>query len=126
MREAAGAGAPNAFIAGSPSRHLLGLIADKWVFLTLAALAGGPKRYTQLAHRLSGVSPKMLTQTLRKLEAAGLIDREVVISVPVQVTYSLTGLGESLTQIAEDLKYWSESSAEQVGQHQAEYAKRTS
>jgi DNA-binding HxlR family transcriptional regulator len=100
----------NAFLASCPSRQLLDRISDKWVALILAALAkvaraapapvvpAGPRpmRYSELSRKLAGVSQKMLTQSLRSLERDGVITRTVTASVPVTVTYELTGLGLSL------------------------------
>ena len=96
------------YLATCPSRRLLDRIADKWVTLVLSALVDGPLRYSELAHRIAGVSQKMLTQTLRALERDGLITREVTPSVPVRVDYELTPLGESLRQRMALLKEWAE------------------
>ena len=89
----------DAFLAACPSRKLLDRISDKWVTLILCALgnAGEPRamRYSELSRLLAGVSQKMLTQTLRSLERDGLITRTATPTVPVTVTYELTGLGLS-------------------------------
>src|SRR6187401_850310 len=86
----------DAFLAGCPSRQLLDRIADKWVALVLAALGSdGPS---------PGVSQKMLTQTLRSLERDGLVTRTVTPTVPVTVTYELTGLGLSLQNVMGGIK----------------------
>jgi len=102
----------DAFLKNCPSRQLLARISDKWVALILAALssneasgrrgkAGAPRslRYSELSRRLSGVSQKMLTQTLRSLERDGLLTRTVTPTVPVTVTYELTELGSSLQNV---------------------------
>src|SRR6478736_2025033 len=84
----------DAFIRSCPTNQLLDRISDKWVSLVVAALAlaHGPLRYSDLGRRLAGVSPKMLTQTLRSLERDGIITRTVTPSVPVRVDYELTPL----------------------------------
>src|ERR1700689_3835746 len=112
----------DAYLANCPSRQLLDRISDKWVALILAALGGaGPHqpshanagepqsmRYSELSRRLAGVSQKMLTQTLRSLERDGLLIRTVTPTVPVTVTYELTGLGLSLHQMMRGIKTWAE------------------
>jgi DNA-binding HxlR family transcriptional regulator len=73
---------------------MLDLLANKWSALALGALEDGAQRFGALRARLQGVSPKVLTQTLRRLEEHGLIDRQVYAEVPARVEYSLTPLGE--------------------------------
>lgn len=102
------------FLAQCPTRGLFGIINDKWVGLLLAALADGPQRYGQLAAKVAGISPKMLTQTLRTLERDGLISRSVTPSVPVRVDYELTTTGQSLMVAMLTLKTWAESHFDDV------------
>ena len=112
----------NAFLAVCPSQKLLDRISDKWVTLILTALGTGPEcsgdpralRYSELARTLAGVSPKMLTQTLRSLELDGLISRTVTPTVPVTVSYELTALGLSLLEIIRGLKGWAEMHMDEV------------
>ncbi|HEY0239063.1 MAG TPA: helix-turn-helix domain-containing protein, partial [Friedmanniella sp.] len=108
----------NAFLAVCPSRQLLDRIGDKWVTLVLCALGGDDEprsmRYSELARQLVGVSQKMLTQTLRALERDGLVTRDVVATVPVTVSYTLTDLGLSLCQTVRGLKDWAESNMDDV------------
>jgi DNA-binding HxlR family transcriptional regulator len=124
----------NAFLAGCPSRQLLDRISDKWVALILAALGSdGPRRgtscvgepramrYSELSRRLAGVSQKMLTQTLRSLERDGLITRTVTPTVPVTVTYELTGLGLSLQYVMRGIKEWAETHMDEVLANREEY-----
>ena len=91
-----------------PSRQLLDRIGDAWSVLIVASLAGGSQRYTQLAHRIPGISPKMLTQTLRALERDGLVTRTVHPVVPPRVDYALTSLGRSLLGLVDALQKWAE------------------
>jgi DNA-binding HxlR family transcriptional regulator len=112
----------NAFLAVCPSQKLLDRISDKWVTLILTALGSGPEctgdpramRYSELARTLAGVSPKMLTQTLRSLELDGLVSRTATPTVPVTVTYELTELGLSLLGVIRGLKAWAESNMDEV------------
>jgi DNA-binding HxlR family transcriptional regulator len=111
----------DAFLAQCPSRQLLDRISDKWVALVLAALERGPRRYSELARTIAGVSQKMLTQTLRTLERDGLVTRTVTATVPVTVTYELTELGRSLQVVITGLKTWAESHMDQVLAARATY-----
>ena len=118
----------DAFLAGCPSRQLLDRLSDKWVTLVLAALgSGGPRpdgagctgepramRYSELSRQLAGVSQKMLTQTLRSLERDGLVTRTVTPTVPVTVSYELTGLGLSLFATVRAVKAWAEAHMDDV------------
>lgn len=117
----------DAFLAGCPSRRLLDRISDKWVALVLAALGddcvGEPRsmRYSELSRRLAGVSQKMLTQTLRSLERDGLLTRTVTPTVPVTVTYELTGLGLSLHDVMRGIKAWAETHMDEVLANREQY-----
>ena len=96
------------YARGCPSRDLLDRIGDKWTVLVLGELGKhGACRFTQLRKQLSGVSEKMLTQTLRALERDGLVTRTVYPSVPVRVEYALTPLGHTLREPLKMLTEWS-------------------
>ena len=84
------------FDADCPSRPILDQIANKWSMLVLAVLSDEPYRFNAIRRRLAGVTQKALTQTLRRLERNGLIERRVIPSSPVGVEYSITPLGRSL------------------------------
>jgi len=94
---------------------------SKWVNLTLAALQDGPERYNALARRIAGISPKMLTQTLRTLERDGLVERTLTPSVPVQVDYRLTPLGRDLLGVVLGLKSWAEANIATIHRTRADY-----
>ncbi|MFD4601018.1 winged helix-turn-helix transcriptional regulator [Streptomyces sp. NPDC058464] len=104
----------DAFIRACPTNQLLDRISDKWVSLVVCALAPGPMRYSELARKIAGVSPKMLTQTLRSLERDGILARTVTPSVPVRVDYELTPLGLSLSLLVAGVKDWAETHIEEV------------
>jgi len=97
-----------------PSRQILDRIGDTWSVLVVVMLADGSHRYSELAKRIHGVSPKMLTQTLRGLERDGLISRVVHPVVPPRVDYALTELGKSLYSLVEGLEKWAESHIDDV------------
>lgn len=104
----------DAFIRNCPTNQLLDRISDKWVSLVVSALADGPMRYSDLGRRIAGVSPKMLTQTLRALERDGILTRTVTPSVPVRVDYALTPLGSSLSTLLSAVKDWAENHFDEV------------
>ena len=88
------------FLADCPARTTLDLVADTWSVVAVVALGRGPARYTELQERIGGISKKMLTQTLRKLERDGLVTRTLYPQVPPRVEYEITPLGrELLSQI---------------------------
>jgi DNA-binding HxlR family transcriptional regulator len=91
-------------------------IGSKWAILIIYALAQGTKRYSQLQQMIKGVSPKMLIQNLRKLEACGLVRRVVYPVVPPQVDYSLTPLGETLLDPLAMLYVWAENHVHELNQ----------
>jgi DNA-binding HxlR family transcriptional regulator len=104
----------NVYDRSCPSRQVLDRIGDAWSVLVVSSLADGPLRYTELAARVGGVSPKMLTQTLRGLERDGLLSRTVHPVVPPRVDYELTELGCSLLGVVAALEEWAESHIEAV------------
>jgi len=106
------------------SRQVLDRIGDTWSVLIVAALAGGPLRYSQVAARIDGISPKMLTQTLRALERDGLISRTVFPVVPPRVDYALTDLGSNLLDLVKALTVWSEEHISDVLAARAAYDTR--
>jgi DNA-binding HxlR family transcriptional regulator len=116
----------DAFLAACPSRQVLARISDKWVTLILVALAGGPLRYSDLGRIITGVSQKMLTQTLRALERDGLVARAVTASVPVRVDYQLTPLGDSLMPAVNAVKAWAEEHISEIEASRTAYDQQAS
>ena len=90
------------------SREVLDRIADKWTALIIHVLSSGTKRHNELRRKISGVSQKMLTQTLRSLENDGIVNRRIYPVVPPMVEYSLTPLGRSLIEPLEAICRWAE------------------
>jgi len=111
----------DAFIRSCPTNQLLDRISDKWVSLVVSALAAGSMRYSDLGRKIAGVSPKMLTQTLRSLERDGIVSRTVTPSVPVRVDYELTPLGRSLSGLLSAVKDWAEAHIEEVNEARTRY-----
>lgn len=95
-----------------PQRRIHYVLNGKWTSMVLYALGHGAMRTGQLERALPGVSKKMLTQTLREVEAAGLVRREVFNVVPPKVEYSLTPLGETFMEPLRALYDWAASNGE--------------
>ncbi len=92
-----------------PCRDILDLVASKWSALIIGRLEEKPHRFGELRRAVPGITQKMLTQTLRKLEQDGLVHREVLVQKrPPQVEYSLTDLGMSVTGPLKALRHWTE------------------
>jgi DNA-binding HxlR family transcriptional regulator len=100
--------------AACPMRSALDRIADKWTALIIGLLAERPHRFGELRRRIDGISQKMLTQTLRSLERAGLVARRAEATVPVTVEYSLTPLGATLVGPLEAIRVWAEAHIDEV------------
>ena len=109
------------FAAGD---HLTARIADKWTVLVLGLLENGPLRFSALRREIEGVSQKMLTQTLRKLERDGLVNRTVFPVVPPHVEYALTDLGRTLLDPINAIRFWAEENMAEVAQAQQQYDQR--
>ena len=92
--------------ANCPVEATLDMIGGKYKALILWQLSQGKLRYSQLRDRLGTITPKILTNQLRELEANCLIHREVFPIVPPKVEYSLTELGQSLMPILVAMRDW--------------------
>jgi DNA-binding HxlR family transcriptional regulator len=86
------------FLRYPGSAIVIALLADKWTIPVIHALGGGTKRSSELKKSLPGVSQKMLTQTLRRLEQHGLLQRTLHAAVPPRVEYTLTTMGTSINE----------------------------
>src|SRR3546814_20197774 len=82
------------FVATCPTRPILDQVADKWSMMILTVLER-PTRFNEIKRQLEGVTQRVLTQTLRRLERSGLVERRILPTSPVGVEYSLTSLGAS-------------------------------
>lgn len=83
----------NVLAADCPSRGILGHLTNRWGTLVMVALATGPHRFAELRRKVGGVSERMLSQTLKDLEADGFVLRTAHEVVPPHVDYELTALG---------------------------------
>jgi DNA-binding HxlR family transcriptional regulator len=108
------------FAVDCPSRPILDQIADKWTMMALAVLEN-PTRFNEIKRRLAGVTQRVLTQTLRRLERNGMITRRVIPTSPIGVEYALTPLGESLREPFGRLYDWTVEHAALIQAAQEEY-----
>jgi DNA-binding HxlR family transcriptional regulator len=95
---------------------LLELLAGKWTLPVIHALDAGPERFGELRRNLHGINPKVLVQTLRKLQECGIVERVVYPAVPLHVEYSLTELGRSSTGPLHSVLSWLETTSLPAGQ----------
>ena len=108
-----------------PSRRLLDRIGDRWTVLIVGALDSGPRRFTEIATQVDGISQKMLTQTLRSLERDGFVARTAYPVVPPHVEYELTELGRSLQDPLQALERWAVENMDGVVARQDAYDSRS-
>ncbi len=109
------------YSACCPTRMVLDHVADKWAGLILMLLAAGSARFNELRRRVDGISPKVLSQVLKRLERDGLLTRHVFATVPVTVEYRITPLGRTLHAAIEPLVLWAEEHIDAVLAAQAAY-----
>ena len=103
------------FSSDCPSRVVLDHVTSKWGTLVILALAEGePLRWSELRRRAEGVSEKMLAQTLRTLEADGLVHRDAQPVIPPRVDYSLTDRGAELAALLLPLFGWVVANADAI------------
>ena len=105
----------NVYAENCPCRALLDLISNKWSALVIGMLdERGAVRFSELQSALPGVGSKMLTQTLRRLEATSLVERAVYAEVPPRVEYTLSELGRSAAVPLGQIRAWAEEHIDQV------------
>lgn len=89
-----------------PVATTVGLIGSKWKLLIMRNLLVRPWRFNELQKSLDGISQKVLTDSLRSMEADGIITRTVYPEVPPRVEYALSELGESMRPIIKSMEAW--------------------
>ncbi len=97
----------------------ISLIDGKWKAVILHHLQDGPLRFSEIRRRAGDVTPRMLTNQLRELEADGLVERTVFAQVPPRVDYCLSPRGRSLTPIIEALRTWGETNMDLFARRRA-------
>ena len=96
-----------------PSRVALDRIGDRWTALIVGLLEDGPRRFGEIRNAM-GISPKVLTQTLRTLERDGLVERSAYPEIPPRVEYSLTPLGLTLREPLAAIRDWAETHIHEI------------
>lgn len=109
---------PRVAVGDSPEcrivRETLSQLGDKWTFLVVLALSTGTMRFNALQRAVVGISHRMLTVTLRKLERDGLVERTLYPEVPPRTDYSLTSLGSSFIAPVMAVANWAISANPQI------------
>jgi len=104
----------NPYDPNCPTRQLLDVIGDRWTVLIVGALEERTRRFSELRALIRGISPKVLTQSLRTLERDGILRRHIFAEVPPRVEYSLTDLGRELIEPIVALRAWAETHIERI------------
>lgn len=89
-----------------PVATTVALIGSKWKLLIMRNLLARPWRFNELKRDLAGISQKVLTDSLRSMEADGIITRTVYPEVPPRVEYALSELGESMRPVIRSMEEW--------------------
>jgi DNA-binding HxlR family transcriptional regulator len=97
-----------------PSRVVLHRLGARWTVFVVNALEHGPKRFVELKNHIQGVTPKVLTETLRTLERDGLVARTDYEENPPRVEYELTELGRSLLEPLRAVRRWAEAHVPEI------------
>jgi DNA-binding HxlR family transcriptional regulator len=106
-----------------PIRNVLSRIGDRWSLLVLMTLQGNehPMRFRALCKAIPDVSQKMLTSTLRELEADDLVSRKVYPEIPLRVEYKLTERGVTLIPLLNQLVSWALENMEAIVKHRKKF-----
>lgn len=102
------------FSVGCPSREVMRHVTSSWGVLSLIALQAGTHRFSDLRRKISGVSERMLAQTLTALAHEGLVERNALPVVPPHVEYTLTPLGRQAARRVATLANWIEENLEPI------------
>lgn len=105
---------PDAFLKACPSREVMARLGEKWTMLLIVALEHGPLRFGELRRKLEGISQKVLTQTLQRLETFSLIERTQFNERTIRVEYQLSPRGRALLPLVRALKQWAEDHTVEV------------
>ncbi|MHC5906340.1 winged helix-turn-helix transcriptional regulator [Streptomyces sp. S6] len=100
---------PDMFHPACPSADVPFKVGDKWSGMVVRCLEAGPRRFTELRVPLRGVTPKVLSETLRAMERDGFLSRTAYDENPPRVEYALTPLGRTLLPLLDAAQAWSEA-----------------
>lgn len=105
-----------------PVRNVIARFGNKWALLTVLIIGEqGVVRFNELSRLIPDVSSRVLSSTLRTLEADGFIDRKVYAVVPPKVEYRLTEVGESILPLIQQLTEWAQTNMKKVISHRKDY-----
>ena len=96
---------------------VLASVGDKWTIMVVGALSKGTLRYNEIQRRVGGISQRMLTLTLKRLETDGIVTRTLFPCVPPRVDYELTELGQTLRGALVPLHRWASKNKEAIGRN---------
>lgn len=114
---------PGSIIEMCPIRNVVARFGNKWSLLVLLVIGEQEVvRFNELSRLIPDVSSRVLSSTLRTLEADGLIDRKVYAVVPPKVEYRLTESGRSLLPLIRQLTEWAQANMKSVVEHRRRYA----
>tara|TARA_R110002020_G_scaffold110733_1_gene255799 strand:- start:133 stop:528 length:396 start_codon:yes stop_codon:yes gene_type:complete len=105
-----------------PLADVLGRIGTRWTIYVIIALTQGPMRFSEVKRQVAGISQKMLTQTLRDLEADGLVTRTVTPIIPPRVDYELTEMGMELRRPLAAVADWTIRHSPAIARSRTRYA----
>jgi len=109
-----------------PIRDVIGRLGDKWSLLVLVTLHQHNRlRFSEIHRNVDDISQRMLTVTLRSLEADGLISRHIYPEVPPRVEYQLTDTGESLIPHVRSLVNWALENMPSIVKNRRQYETST-
>lgn len=109
-----------------PVRNVIARFGNKWALLTVLIIGEqGVVRFNELSRLIPDVSSRVLSSTLRTLEADGFIDRKVYAVVPPKVEYRLTEVGKSLLPLIRQLTEWAQTNMKRVMNHRKEFEEAT-
>jgi len=109
-----------------PIRQVLDRFGDKWSILIIELLSHyGKLRFSEIGHRIGDISQKMLTTTLRSLEADGLINRQFYPEIPPRVEYELSDLGKSLVPHIQQLTGWGRQYMETIKENRRRFEEKS-
>ncbi|RYE25335.1 MAG: transcriptional regulator [Sphingobacteriaceae bacterium] len=95
-------------------KDALEALEGKWKLLILFALSAAPKRFKQISKEVEGISDKILSKELKRLEANQLVKREVYDTFPPTVEYSITAHGKSMEKVTEELNDWGQAHRKKI------------
>lgn len=108
----------NSIIEICPVRNVVARFGNKWALLVILVLSENePIRYNELGRKIPDISSRVLSNTLRILEADGLVKRTLYPEVPPRVEYSLTDTGRSLVPIIVQLTEWAQNNMKTIIEH---------